>query len=71
MAWDTGKVTETSPTRSMYGLWKQAGGGTPEYRVERYHELLRECGALLHPGDEGYDQAPKNLPCGWPGEAGA
>jgi hypothetical protein len=55
----------------MYGLWKQAGGGTPEYRVERYHELLRECGALLHPGDEGYDKAPKNLPSGWPGEAGA
>jgi hypothetical protein len=42
-------------------LWDQAGGDP-----ERYRQLMREAGYLLAPGDEGYDEAPVNLPCGWP-----
>ena len=50
----------------MYELWVQAGGGTPGYSAERYHDLLREHGAILHPGDEGYEAAASQaLPCGW------
>jgi hypothetical protein len=52
---------------SAYDLWVQAGGGTPSYDRQRYLDLLSEHGALLSPGDDGYDDAPRNLPCGWPG----
>jgi hypothetical protein len=47
---------------SPHQLWEQAGGNG-----QRYRQLLREHGLLLRPGDEGYDEAPKTLPCGWPG----
>ena len=50
-------------------LWHQAGGGTPDYDRDRYLSLLREHGHLLSPGDEGYGEAPRNLPCGWPARA--
>jgi hypothetical protein len=43
-------------------LWEQAGEDPAEYR-----RLLREHGLLLSPGDDGYDEAEANLPCGWPG----
>jgi hypothetical protein len=46
------------------GLWQQAGGDP-----ERYRELMAEHGLLLRPGDEGYDEASRNLPCGRPGQA--
>jgi hypothetical protein len=53
------------PTPRM--LWLRAGGETPgQYDRDRYLALLREHGHLLSPGDEGYDDAPRNLPCGWP-----
>ena len=45
-------------------LWQQAGGS-----AGRYRQLLREHGHLLAPGDEGYDDAPGSLPCGWPRSA--
>lgn len=45
-------------------LWQQAGGDG-----DRYRELLREHGHLLSPGDEGYEEAPASLPCGWPGKS--
>jgi hypothetical protein len=48
-------------------MWVQAGGGTGAYDRERYRELMFGHGALLRPGDEGYEDASKNLPCGWPG----
>jgi hypothetical protein len=41
-------------------LWLEAGGDDARYR-----ELLREHGLLLSPGDPGYDEAPRTLPCGW------
>ena len=44
-----------------YELWVQSGENP-----ERYRELLREHGYLLSPGDDGYEDAPRNLPCGWP-----
>ena len=43
-------------------LWNQAGGDG-----DRYRELMREHGLLLSPGDEGYEQASRTLPCGYPG----
>lgn len=43
-------------------LWRQANGDSARYR-----RLMREHGHLLAPGDEGYEQASKTLPCGWPG----
>ena len=46
-----------------YELWVQSGENP-----ERYRELLREHGYLLSPGDDGYEDAPRNLPCGWPGK---
>lgn len=48
---------------SAYDLWKQAGGGTPEFSRERYRELMLEHGLLipLKPGEK-----PEPLPCGWP-----
>ena len=50
-----------------FELWQQAGGDGARYR-----DLMREHGHLLSPGDEGYEDAPRNLPCGWPGKrAGA
>ena len=50
---------------SMYELWVQSGEDPVRYR-----ELLHEHGAILYPGDEGYEDAPRNLPCGWPGNRG-
>ncbi len=52
---------------SPYALWVEAGGSTKEFDPSRYRELLREYGDLLKPGDEGYDETARNLPCGWPG----
>ena len=43
-------------------LYNQAAGDTA-----RYVELMREHGYVLKPGDEGYEQASRTLPCGWPG----
>lgn len=50
-----------------YALWKQAGGGTPGYDRRRYLDLMHEHGFFLRPGDDGYDEAERSLPCGWPG----
>lgn len=47
-------------------LWKQAGGGTKDYDPQRYRDLMHEHGLLLRPGDEGYGDAPRSAPCGWP-----
>lgn len=41
-------------------LWHQADGDS-----ERYRELMRQHGHLLSPGDEGYEQVARKLPCGW------
>ena len=43
-------------------LYNQAAGDTA-----RYLELMREHGYVLKPGDEGYEQGSRTLPCGWPG----
>jgi hypothetical protein len=51
-----------APKPSPFDLWQQAGGDG-----EHYRDLLREHGLVLRPGDEGYDEAARNLPCGWPG----
>ena len=48
---------------SPFALWQQANGDG-----DRYRELMREHGHLLSPGDEGYEEASRNLPCGWPGK---
>lgn len=48
----------------MFELWQQAGGDG-----DRYRQLLHEYGYTLGPGDEGYEEAPRDLPCGWPGKA--
>jgi len=53
----------TAAEPSLAELWQQAGGDS-----HRYVELLREHGMALKPGDEGYEDAPRVLPCGWPGE---
>lgn len=53
-------MSETTP--SPYDLWVQAGEDG-----DRYRQLLREHGHLLSPGDEGYGEGSRNLPCGWPG----
>jgi hypothetical protein len=47
---------------SAYELWRQAGGDSARYR-----ELMHSHGLILRPGDEGYEQASRTLPCGWPG----
>jgi hypothetical protein len=60
-------VPDAAKRPSLYDLWVQAGGGTEDYDRDRYLALLREHGHLLGPGDEGYEQASPNLPCGWPG----
>jgi hypothetical protein len=54
---------------SPYELWTQAGGGTPDYSAGRYQDLLLEHKLILRPGDEGYEEASRALPCGWPGPA--
>jgi hypothetical protein len=46
-----------------YELWKEAGGGTPQYSQERYRELMLKH-QLLIPLEEG--EEPKPLSCGWP-----
>jgi hypothetical protein len=43
-------------------LYNQAAGDTA-----RYLQLVREHGYVLKPGDEGYEQGSRTLPCGWPG----
>ena len=51
--------TTTEPERpSAMELWRQAGGGTPQYDRARYRQLLIEHGHLV-PGE------PSPLPCGW------
>lgn len=47
---------------NMAELWHQAGGDGQKYR-----DLLHEHGYTLRPGDPGYGDAPRTLPCGWPG----
>lgn len=62
---------EQQPKPGPRELWQQAGGGTPAYDRERYLGLLREHGHLVSPGDEGYEETPRSLPCGWePGKGG-
>jgi hypothetical protein len=56
----------TAAHLSVDELWRRAGGGTDHYDRDRYLDLLREHSHLLKPGDDGYEQAPANLPCGWP-----
>jgi hypothetical protein len=56
-------MTAPSPAQ----LWREAGGGTEDFDPERYKQLLRQHGHLLRPGDDGYDEAGRDLPCGWPG----
>lgn len=51
---------------SVYELWQQAGGESPDFDRTRYLDLMHEHGYLLRPGDDGYEEAPKGLPCGWP-----
>jgi len=54
-------MSAESPT--PYELWRQAGGGTPDYDRALYRSLLTEHGHLipLKPGEK-----PEPLPCGWP-----
>ena len=56
-------MTAPSPVQ----LWREAGGGTDRYDPERYKALMRQRGHLLRPGDDGYEQGSRDLPCGWPG----
>src|SRR5579872_1838085 len=65
-----GKRPPLQPGFSPDELWRQAGGGTDSYDRDRYLDLLREHGHLLSPGDEGYDHAAPDLPCGWPHRGG-
>lgn len=48
---------------SAHDLWKQAGGGTPNYDRAEYHRLAVEHGLLipLAPGEKA-----EPLPCEWP-----
>lgn len=48
---------------SAHGLWKQAGGGTPDYDQAEYRRLAIEHGLIvpLKPGEKA-----EPLPCGWP-----
>lgn len=55
-----------STTPDPMTLWRQAGGGTKDYDPQRYRDLMYEHGLLLRPDDEGYEDAPRSLPCGWP-----
>lgn len=52
----------TTDTPSPGQLWNQAGGDG-----DRYRDLLHQHGLILSPGDEGYEQAGRTLPCGYPG----
>ena len=52
------------PEPSPYELWVLAGKDG-----DRYRELLREHGYLMSPGDVGYEEGSRTLPCGWPGPA--
>jgi hypothetical protein len=56
-------VTAPGPAQ----LWREAGGGTDHYDPERYKALMHQHGHLLRPGDDGYEQGSRDLPCGWPG----
>lgn len=51
---------------SPYQLWVQAGGETDHYDQAEYLRPMRVHGHLLYPGDDGYEQGSRNLPCGWP-----
>lgn len=53
---------EPAPEPSPHELWAEAGEDP-----ERYRDLMRQHGLILAPGDEGYEDAPRSLPCGWPG----
>jgi hypothetical protein len=58
---------------SVYELWQEAGGESAHsYDRDQFVASMREHGYLLSPGDDGYEEGPKGLPCGWPhrGEAG-
>jgi hypothetical protein len=57
-----GKLAMSADQPSPGHLWNQAGGNG-----DRYRDLLHQHGLLLRPGDEGYDQASRTLPCGYPG----
>jgi hypothetical protein len=52
-------MTETIPVRpDAMELWKQAGGGTPGFDPERWHDLIRE--RILGEGSEFPDPAGVN-----------
>lgn len=55
-----GQGPDQEPEPSPHQLWEQAGEDP-----ERYRRLMREHGYLLAPGDDGYEDAPRSLPCGW------
>lgn len=55
-------VLVSTDTPSPGQLWNQAGGDGDLYR-----DLMRQHGLILSPGDEGYEQASRTLPCGYPG----
>lgn len=50
------------PAPSPHELWRQADGDPGEYR-----RLMRVHGHVLKPGNEGYEDASRKLPCGRPG----
>ena len=55
----------STPKPSIERLWQQSGGDGGRYR-----ELMRQHGYILSPGDEGYEDGSRTLPCGWqPGTA--
>jgi hypothetical protein len=51
---------EAAPKPQPARLWEQAGEDP-----ERYRDLMRQHGHLLAPGDEGYEEGSRSLPCGW------
>jgi hypothetical protein len=51
----------SAPKPSIGQLWNQAAGDG-----DRYRELMRQHGYILKPGDEGYEEGSRVLPCGWP-----
>ena len=50
---------EPAPKPQPYQLWEQAGEDP-----ERYRDLMRDHGYILAPGDEGYEEGSRSLPCG-------
>jgi hypothetical protein len=54
-------ATHSEDKPSPYQLWLEAEGDG-----ERYRQLLHDHGYLISPGEPGYDEASKNLSCGWP-----